>query len=149
MSQLALEYHNYRELKPTDDSEIVALFLFSLRPEEERRAHLRPTHNQTFWTEVTLSRDLASRGRWPQLSKGEKLKAMFHFAQESITEVGRKLRQAPMFWTPQSRLAGGPPWDLSAVPFPQPNGVVVDPAADTDIQYTEARKAAGLKSLGE
>ena len=27
MSQLALEYHNYRELKPTDDSEIVALFL--------------------------------------------------------------------------------------------------------------------------
>lgn len=149
MGRMVLEFHDWQEQKPDDDNEVIALFLFSLLAEEDRRSGLRPNHNQTFWTEVRLSRDLASRGRWPQLSKNEKLQAMFRFAEERIQEAGRKLRQAPMFWTPESRLEAGPPWDISRVPFPRPSAVAFEVEPGAFAQRLESRKAAGLKSYGE
>jgi hypothetical protein len=147
--RLVLQFHGWQELRPTDESEIVALFLFSLMPAADRERGLKPTRLQTFWTEASLSRDLAARGRWPSLSKADKLKAMFRFAQERIQEAGRKLRQAPMYWTPRSPLEAGPPWDLARVPFPRPSAMVfeIEPAALAP--RLESRKAAGLKSLGE
>ena len=149
MARMVLQFHDWREEAPDDESEVVALFLFSLRAEEDRKAGAKPDHNQTFWTETRLARDLAARGGWPQLSKREKLKAMFRFAQERIQEAGRTLRQAPMFWKPESPLEGGPPWDLSGVPFPKPCSIVFEIATEAMAPRLEARKAAGLKSLGE
>jgi hypothetical protein len=143
---MVLSFHDWKELKSTDEQEIIALFLFSLAPEDGRG---EPGPRETFWTEVQLSRDLARRGSWPRLSRREKLKAMLRFAQERVIEVGRKLRQAPMFWTAQSRLEDGPPWDLSAVPFPKPSAVTFEPPTAAGSRHGEARRAAGLKSLGE
>lgn len=144
MSKMVLEFHNWRKTKPDDDNDPKILFLFSLRTEAERQAGSKLDHTKTFWTEVRLSRDLAKRGRWASLSEEDTRKAMFRFAQEKIQEFGRKLREAPMFWTPTSALREGPPWDLSKVQFPKAPPVVfeVQPGAEGSILL--ARKAAGL-----
>ena len=139
-----LTYHNSRELKPTDEHEIVVLFLFSLQPEKDVKKGVKPDHNAVFWTETTLSRDLAERGRWVQLSKAEKLKAMFHFAQAHILESGRKLRQAPLFWSLQGHINEGPDEDYTNSKFPKPHAVVFQPGKTRVATDTQSREAAGL-----
>ena len=143
MSRMVLEFHNWRKSKPDDDHEIKALFLFTLMTEAERESGVKADHNRTFWTEARLARDLAARGRWGDLSRQEKIKAMFRFSQERIQEVGRMLREAPMFWTPTSPLKDGPPWDVSSIQFPQAPPVIFEPPSAADPSL-EARKAAGL-----
>ncbi len=144
MARMVLEFHNWRESKPDDDHELKIWFLFSLLSEVERQSGVRPDHTKTFWTEVRLARDLASRGRWASLSKEEKIKAMFRLAQERILQAGRKLREAPMFWTAMSPLKDGPPWDLSQVQFPKGTPLVFDTRSLDESPSLHARKAAGL-----
>ena len=143
MSRMVLEFHNWRESKPDDDYEIKALFLFTLMTESERQSGVKADHNRTFWTEARLSRDLAARGGWAALSRGDKIKAMFRFAQEKVQEAGRLLREAPMFWTPTSLLKDGPPWDVSTIQFPKAPPVIFDTPGE-DTSSLESRKAAGL-----
>jgi hypothetical protein len=143
MSRMVLEFHNWRESKPDDKYEIKALFLFTLMTEAERQSGVKADHNKTFWTEARISRDLAARGSWINLSRREKIKAMFRFAQERVQEAGRSLREAPMFWTPTGSLKDGPPWDVSSIQFPKAPPVLFElpSAADPGL---ESRKAAGL-----
>ena len=146
MSKMVLEFHDWRKMKADKDSELVAIFLFSLTTESDRQAGVQLDHDHAFWTEVHLSRDLTCRGRWPQLSKADKIKAMFRWAQEKIQQRGGKLRQAPMFWTATGPLAEGPPseWNLSSIKFPKAPPVVFE--AQDDIRSSEqaSREAAGL-----
>ncbi|MBI4603212.1 MAG: hypothetical protein HY721_14750 [Planctomycetes bacterium] len=144
MARMVLEFHGWRETKPDDDNELKALFLFTLMTAAERQSGVKPDHTKAFWTEVRLSRDLASRGRWGTLSRDEKIKAMFRFAVERIQEAGRNLREAPMFWTTQSRLGEGPPWDLSGLEFPKPHAVAFEVAPLAESPSLQARKAAGM-----
>ena len=144
MERLVLEFHDWKELKPNDDSEIVALLLFTLQPESQRKAGRKRDHNDAFWVETTLSRDLARRGRWAQLAKSEKLKAMFHFAQQRIIIAGRKVREAPMFWTTQSDLRDGPPDSYASSKFPAPNAIVFSPGDELAVASAHSREAAGL-----
>lgn len=144
MARMVLEFHNWRKTKPDDDSELKAIYLFSLRTEAEKQSGVKADHTKTFWTEVRLSRDLSARGRWAGLSPEDKYKAMFRFAQEKIQEVGRKLREAPMFWTTSSPLRDGPPWDLSRVTFPAPSAVAFEARSPEQSSALQARKAAGL-----
>jgi hypothetical protein len=141
---MVLELHDWREMRADDENDMVALFLFTLMPASERRSGVKPGAAHSFWTEARLSRDLAARGRWAGLSRKEKLKAMFRFAQESIREAGRKLRQAPMYWTPASPLGAGPPWDLAAVEFPKAPAFFFEPKPPEEHPSLLARKAAGL-----
>jgi len=144
MARMVLEFHNWRMTKPDDENELKVLFLFSLQSEGERQSGLRPDHTKTFWTEVRFSRDLATRGRWATLSQDDKIKAMFRFAQEKIQESGRKLREAPMFWTATGALREGPPEDVSRVQFPKAPPVSFEPRAPESSSSLLARKAAGL-----
>ena len=144
MPQWILELHDWRQWKPDDDNEVIASFLFTLLSLAERESGVKPDHTKTFWTDVKLSRDLASRGRWAGLTEGQKLKAMFQFAVEKIVEAGRKLREAPMFWTPTSPLKDGPPWDLGSIQFPRPNPLAFETVEDPAAPRFQARKAAGL-----
>lgn len=144
MAKMVLEFHHWRKTKPDDDNELKVLFLFSLQPEGERQARVKLDHTKTFWTEVRLSRDLSKRGRWAPLPEEQKVKAMFQFAQERIVEAGRKLREAPMFWTPTGSLKDGPPWDLSRTPFPKAPPIVFETRPHSESSTLLARKAAGL-----
>ena len=146
MSKLVLEFHDWREMKADKDSELVATFLFSLTTENDRQAGVRLDRNHAFWTEVCLSRDLAGRGRWPQLSKTDRIRAMFKWAQEKIRQRGHKLRQAPMFWIATSPLADGPPsdWNLSALKFPKADPVVFETTDELHASAAASREAAGL-----
>ena len=146
MSKLVLEFHDWREMKADKASELVAIFLFSLTTENDRQAGVRLDRNHAFWTEVLLSRDLAGRGRWPQLSKTDKIRAMFQWAQEKIRQRGQKLRQAPMFWTATSPLAEGPPsdWNLGALKFPKADPIVFEPTDEIRASVAASREAAGL-----
>ena len=145
MSKLVLEFHDWRETKADKDSELVAIFLFSLTTENDRQAGIQLDQEHAFWTEVRLSRDLAGRGRWPQLSKTDRIGAMFRWAQEKIQQRGRKLRQAPMFWTATGSLADGPPadWNLSA-PDPKAEPIVFEPTDEIRASVAASREAAGL-----
>jgi hypothetical protein len=142
--RLVLELHDWKDMGLDDESDIIALFLFTLMPVSERTSGVKPGAAHGFWTEVRLSRDLASRGRWAGLSKKDKLKAMFRFAQERIQEAGRKLRQAPMYWTPMSPLRDGPPWSLAEIAFPKAPPLVFEPRAPEESPSLLARKSAGL-----
>ena len=71
---------------------------------------------------------------------------MFRWAQERIQQRGRKLRQAPMFWTATSTLADGPPagWNLNGVKFPKADPVVFETADEIRASEMASREAAGL-----
>ncbi len=144
MAKMVLEFHNWRKTKPDDDNEPKIIFLFSLQSEADKQSGVKLDHTKTFWTEVRLSRDLAKRGRWATLSDEDKLKAMFRFAQDKIQESGRKLREAPMFWSGSGSLNDGPPWDLSKVQFPKAPPIVFEVRSSVDSSFLQARKAAGL-----
>ena len=143
MSRMVLEFHNWQESKADDNYEIKALFLFTLMTEAERQSGVKADHNKTFWTEARISRDLTARGSWANLSRRDKIKAMFRFSQERIAEAGRRLREAPMFWTPTSSLKDGPPWDVSSIQFPKAPPVLFERpgAAGPSLK---SRRAAGL-----
>jgi len=143
MGRMVLQSHNWRESKPDDNHELKVLFLFTLTSEAEQQSGVKPDARRTFWTEVRLSRDLATRGRWAVLSKAERIKAMFRYAQEQIRDAGRKVREVPLFWTPASRLGDGPPWDLTTIEFPKAPPYIFEKTQDSDPSL-EARKAAGL-----
>jgi hypothetical protein len=144
MNRWTLTFHGHRQLKATDKSAAILWLLFSLVSEKDGKTGARLGQDHIFWTEVTLSRDLAERPGWKELSDEDVRKAMFRAAQESIQEVGRKLRQTPLFWTPQSPLAGGPPWDLASVRFPAPHAITFEIADDGSASGQGAREGAGL-----
>ena len=144
MPRMVLEFHDWRENKPDDENEIKALFLFTLLTAAEKAAGVKADHTKAFWTEVRLSRDLSSRGRWASLSKADKIKFMFRFAQERIQEGGRKLREAPMFWTATSPWSDGPPWDLNQIKFPKADPLTFEAQPLAESPYLADRKAAGL-----
>ena len=146
MSKLVLELHDWRALKPDKENELIAIFLFSLSSEIDRQAGIRLDQHHAFWTEVRLSRDLAGRGRWTQLTKQEKIRAMFRWAQEKIKQRGHKLREAPMFWTATGPLADGPPpeWNLNSVKFPNAEPVVFEAMEGIRLSEAASREAAGL-----
>jgi hypothetical protein len=144
MERMVLTFHAWRRAKPTEDSEVVVNFLFSLLGEADHRAGVTPSHKQTFWTEVSLARDLAARGNWKTLSRAQKVKAMFQFAVESIQRSGRKLREAPLFWRPQSELEKGPPWDLTRGQFPKRHTITFEVEEGALAGRLKARESAGL-----
>jgi hypothetical protein len=144
MARLILEFHDWMEEKPDDDDALVVLFLFTLGPAAAREAGVKSGPEHTFWTEARLSRDLSSRGRWPSLSKRDKVKALFRFAQEKIVEAGRKLREAPLYWTPTSPFEEGPPWKLDEIEFPKARPLVFETKAPGESPSLLARKGAGL-----
>ena len=145
MARLVLEFHSLKELKPTDESEIVVLFLFTLQSEDDRKAGIKPNHNQAFWTETTFARDLSGRGAWAKLSRADKLRAMFRYARDCIVDRGEKLRQVHLFWSPLSPLSAGPPWpdtELASMKFPEPSAIVFEP--EGALATSTSRDAAGL-----
>ncbi len=143
MSNQILEYHRHRFIRPDKDSDVVALFLFSLTPESHRSAGLPVGQDHAFWTEVRLSRDLAARGGWATLSQKEKAKCMYRFAVERIQERGGKLRDAPMFWTATSVLKDGPPWDPASIDFPPKAPIAFEPSGGVDARSREGAGLAG------
>ena len=74
----------------------------------------------------------------------DRYKAMFRWAQERIKERGKKLRQAPMFWTATSELNDGPPWDLNTVRFPNAEPLVFETTESMAVSGLGSREAAGL-----
>jgi len=142
--KMILELHDWRKVRPDDDNDLIALFLFSLTTESSRQAGIQLDQEHTFWTEVHLSRDLVARGRWSSLSSRDKIKAMFRWAQEKILERGCKLRQAPMFWTATSPLASGPPWEVASIEFPNAPPVVFETTDEMATSGLGARDGAGL-----
>ncbi len=143
MSQLVLEYHKWRKMKCDDEHELAAMYLFSLLPRDDYETGRRPTHNECFWTEVSLSLHLAESEGWKGLSKRDKYRAMFQHAVDGIRTAGRMLRQAPLFWTCANGLDKGPACDLSQVQFPKPkmSPILID-AQDQSLTHS-ARAGAG------
>lgn len=144
MEKLILEFHDWMALKPDDDNEVIALFNFSLMPEELRRSGKKPEHTDCFWTEVKLQRFLAEQPGWRALSKTDKIKAMFQYAVEQVREAGRKVRHLELFWTPTSRHRKGPVEDPKSIRFPKAPPVIIEKRDETTAPRFLARKAAGL-----
>ena len=142
MDQLILELHGWMPLQPTDDHDTIAMFNFSLMPDELRKSGKRPEHTDCFWTEVKLDRFLAEQPGWKKLSQGDKVKAMFRYAQEQIQATGRKVRHLEIFWTPQSPRRDGPAYDLASIRFPKAPPVLVE-RETADAPRFLARKGAG------
>jgi hypothetical protein len=142
--ELVLEFHTWRWGRPDDDNERIALYCFSLMPVNWRQAGDDLSHEDVFWTEVKLPRLIARQPGWAQLSKEDMARAMFQHAVEQIVQAGRKLREAPIIWTPTSKLRNGPPWDLSAIQFPEAPPVTFTARESPDSPRFLARKAAGL-----
>ena len=145
--ELVLEFHRWRKMRPDDDNELIAIFCFSLMPagwREAGEAGERPSHEDVFWTEVKLAHRLAEAPGWQKISPTDKIKAMFQHAVEQIRAAGRKLRQAPMVWTPTSDLRNGPPWELRAIRFPKAPPVTFSREEPAESPRFLARKAAGL-----
>lgn len=145
MKRWVLTFHGHRELKANDDSAVILWLLFSLVNEEEHKAGTELGQHHTFWNEVTLSRDLAARPGWKELSPADVRKAMFQAARDSIQEAGRKLRQTPLFWAP-GPVADDPTADLSKVLFPKPHGFTFEVADDVGASTQGARAGAGLSA---
>ena len=146
MEKFALEFHDWHRLDSDGDADVVAVFRFSMRPAFELEQGLKPASSSTFWTEVTLARDLATRGKWADMTRGDKVKAMYLLATGSITESGRKLREVHLFWKPGSKLGDGPPDGLSGVEFPPREPIFFEAdVEDSAAAARAARKAAGLE----
>ena len=138
MSQLVLQYHNkyrlthaHRSKGPLaialgildgarydEDSDMIALFLFSLQSKEDHDQGVPLASDDYFWTEVFLCRQLAQCDGWKKLNKKAKLKLMFHHAVETLKEARRKLRQVTLAWTPGSGIEDGPAVSPADIEFP-------------------------------
>jgi len=139
MSQLVLQYHNkyrlthaHRSKGPLawalsildgtrydEDSDIIALFLFSLQAKEDHDQGLPLQSGDYFWTEVFLCRQLAATAGWKTLSKKAKCKQMFRHAVEELKNARRKLRQVTLAWTPGSGIEKGPAVAAAEIDFPE------------------------------
>jgi hypothetical protein len=142
MKRMTLKFHDHRKLKPSDENEMTLLLLFSLTSEGEQR----PGNDELFWTEASLSGDLAARGRWSGLPVAEKQKALFRHTVEAIQAAGRKLRQTRLCWfagNPTS-LEDGPPWNLAEVQFPKPHAIPFELEEEALAAPLGAREGAGL-----
>ncbi len=163
MSQLVLQYqdryrltHAHRSKGPLtfllsildgtrydEDSDMIALFFFSLQSKEDYDQGLAPDSSDCFWTEVFLSRQLAETNGWKNLRKKAKLKAMFHRAVKNLRAAKRKLRQVNLAWTPGTGIEKGPAPTEDGIDFPHLEPVVIDPEAEDALRF-QARAGAGL-----
>ena len=143
MSELVLEFHNWRRMKSDDDRDPIALFHFSLLPADRFDRGERPTHEECFWCESGLSRDLAERDGWKDLNREQKIRILFHHAVESIQNGKRMLRQAPLVWRPGTGLEKGPRVAPSSIPFPRMLPMRIDAATDS-ATLCATRAGAGL-----
>ena len=139
MSQLVLQYHNkyrlthaHRSKGPLamalsildgtrydEDSDMIALFLFSLQAKEDYDQGKPLLSDDYFWIEIFLCRQLAETDGWKKVSKKDKRKLMFQHAVDELKSARRKLRQATLAWTPGSGIEEGPdPQALAEIDFP-------------------------------
>ena len=163
MSQFVLQYHDRYRLthahrskgllgmalsvldgtRYDEDADMIAMFLFSLQSKEDYDQGILPGDDNYFWTEVSLSRQLAGTHCWKKLCKKAKLKVMFHHAVERLKEARRKLRQVTLHWTPGSGMEKGPAVDPSEIDFPGMEPIIVDFEPSDDSRFL-ARTGAGL-----
>ncbi|HLU47793.1 MAG TPA: hypothetical protein VK116_06905, partial [Planctomycetota bacterium] len=116
---------------------------FSLTPESRRMEGLAPRPEDMFWTEARFGRSLAEGAGWSSVSDDDKVKILFHYAQEEIRAARRKLRDVHLFWTPTSAYASGPPVDPKSIEFPNAPAVPVDPEDPQSSSRFRARAGAG------
>ena len=126
-----------------EDSDMIALFFFSLQSKEDYDQGLTPDSNDCFWTEVFLSRQLAETDGWKKLRKKAKLKAMFHHAVKNLSAAKRKLRQVNLAWTPGTGIEKGPAAAEDGIDFPQLEPVVIGTETEDALRF-QARAGAGL-----
>lgn len=163
MSQFVLQYHDRYRLthahrskgllgmalsvldgtRYDEDADMIAMFLFSLQSKEDYDQGILPGDDNYFWTEVSLSRQLAGTDGWKKLGKKAKLKAMFHHAVENQQDAGRKLREIDLAWMPGTGIEKGPAAARDGIDFPHLDPVVIDSEA-ADAHRFEARSGAGL-----
>lgn len=106
----------------TTEKNFIADFLFTLRDPGDPSSRV-----ETFWCEVHLRHNLATRGAWKTLSQKDRFKALYCFAVEAIQKAGgRPIRQMSVSWVPGSPYAEGPHWDLSAVNLRRPQPVEIE-----------------------
>ena len=163
MSELVLQYqdryrltHAHRSKGPLtfllsildgtrydEDSDMIALFFFSLQSKEDFDQGLTPSSDECFWTEVFLSRQLAETDGWKKLGKKVKLKAMFHHAVKNLQDAKRMLRQVSLAWTPGTGIEKGPVPAEDGIDFPRLEPVLIAPEAEDALRF-QARVGAGL-----
>ena len=143
MNEMVLEFHNWRRMKSDDARDPIALFHFSLLPADRYDRGERPTHEECFWCEAGLSRDLGERDGWKDLNREQKIRILFHHAVESIKSGQRMLRQAPLVWRPGTGLEKGPLVSPSSIPFPEMPPLRIDVSTGPRTIGT-ARAGAGL-----
>ena len=158
MSQLVLQYqdryrltHAHRSKGPLafllsildgprydEDSDMIALFFFSLQSKEDYDQGLTPDSNDCFWTEVFLSRQLAETDGWKKLGKKAMLKAMFHHAVKSLSAAKRKLRQVNLAWTPGTGIEKGPAAAEDGIYFHHLEQLVIGNEAEDALRFHQA-----------
>ena len=163
MSELVLQYqdryrltHAHRSKGPLtfllsildgtrydEDSDMIALFFFSLQSKEDYDQGLTPGADECFWTEVFLSRQLAETDGWKKVRKKAKLKAMFQHAVKNLQTARRKLREVSLAWTPGTGIEKGPAAAEDGIDFPNLEPVVIAPEAEDALRF-QARAGAGL-----
>lgn len=126
-----------------EDSDMIALFFFSLQSKEDFEQGLTPNGKECFWTEVFLSRQLAETDGWKKLGKKAKLKALFHHAVKNLQEAKRMLRQVSLAWTPGTGIEKGPAPAEDGIDFPQLEPVLIAPETEDALRF-QARAGAGL-----
>ena len=105
----------------TWDHDVVADYLFSIRPED---GSAPPT---VFWTEVRLRQSLLNRVGWGDLSVEGKFKALYLFAVEQLKKAGgRPIRQMSLGWVPKVPYADGPCWEIGSVNLDRPAPVTIE-----------------------
>lgn len=144
MERLLLEFHGFRRLRSDDKYDPIVLLHFSLTPESRRAEGLAPRQEDHFWTEARLQRFLAEQPGWKSLSRDDKVKVLFRYAEDEIRAARRKLREVHLFWAPNSSLNGGPPVDPATIPFPKAPAVTIDPEDPASSRRFHARAGAGL-----
>ncbi|MBI4583745.1 MAG: hypothetical protein HY717_06955 [Planctomycetes bacterium] len=147
-SRRILTMHRYRKqyrgFSATMDKDFVVEFLFSLRPENVPESGPAggpksgpgsgPQENtgsggglEYFWCEVQMKADLAGHGAWAELSKEDRIKAMYCCAADTIRNSGgRIVRQIEMNWQPLQPYAEGPIWDLKKIDLRRPEPVAIE-----------------------
>jgi len=143
MSRLVLQFHNWRRTRSDDDWDPIALFHFSLLPEDRYLRGEQPTNEECFWCEASLSRDLAEREGWKHFNRDQKIRILFDHAIESIKSAGRMLRAAPLFWRPGTTLHKEPHRQPSAIAFPNMPPQVIEVGEDLATMTNSARTGAG------
>lgn len=124
-SKKILQLHKYKKQyrghSGTTEKDFIADFHFTLREADGSSPPI------TFWSEVNLRSNLATRDGWKDLSKDDRFKALYSFAIEAIQKSGgRPIRHMTLGWIPSSSFAEGPSWDLSKVNLKNPAPVEIE-----------------------